>query len=286
MDLGTTLLSRISADEVGAAERAALDAALEAALERWPEVVVDRGLWFDLIESYCQRQGLTARQLDKVDVGELYLAAGCASEDPAALRAIEQAYFAGLHAALAPMRVAEALRDDVIQQLRSRLLIPRDGRPPRIVDYAGGGRLKALVATSAKRAVISALRQSRRTELDASVGDRAVARANPEVSSIKNEHRRAFKQALQQAFRELSPHARELLKLRYVDGNSVEELSVMFDEHRTSTSRRLSKVRAEVATMTRRILRATLSGDRAGLDSLMAIVDNQFELSLSRVLAD
>lgn len=60
----------------------------------------------------------------------------------------------------------------------------------------------------------------------------------------------------------------------------------MFDEHRTSTSRRLSKVRAEVATMTRRILRATLSGDRAGLDSLMAIVDNQFELSLSRVLAD
>ena len=56
------------------------------------------------------------------------------------------------------MKLPAATVDDVRSIVRDKLLLPDGDRPPRIIDYAGRGRLRGLIQVSATRAAIDRIR--------------------------------------------------------------------------------------------------------------------------------
>ena len=57
---------------------------------------------------------------------------------------------------------APSFVDEVLQRLRTRVLVPEDGRSPRILDYAGRGSLENWLRAGALRLALNARRDARR----------------------------------------------------------------------------------------------------------------------------
>ena len=89
---------------------------------------------------------------------ELALALACARGDDTAIRLLEREYFDGVRGALRAMKLDADLTDEVIQEVRRKLLV---GEPPKIVGYAGRGSLRGLLKVTATRTAISLLRKGR-----------------------------------------------------------------------------------------------------------------------------
>ena len=84
--------------------------------------------------------------------------------------------------------------------------------------------------------------------------------------------------------RALSPSDRTLLKQQFIDGLGTEALAALHRVHRVTMFRRLSKIRRQLLSATRRELAARIRVQRSELDSIMRAVKGNVELTLERIL--
>lgn len=90
---------------------------------------------------------LIANRLDGEDhpaavaADEVYLAAGCALGDRAALATFEEKFFGVIPAALSRLALSRDEISEVEQLLRIRLFVAEGGEPARVVAYSGQGQL-------------------------------------------------------------------------------------------------------------------------------------------------
>jgi RNA polymerase sigma-70 factor (ECF subfamily) len=252
-----------------------LDALCDAAAAAWPDVAVERAALAALAE---ERGG-------DVDVAELHLALGCARGDPAAIAHFDRRYLDVVIPALAHMKLAAATVEDVRAAVRDKLLLADGDRRPRILDYAGQGRLRGLVQVSAVRTAISILRQSDR-ELPLAGDDVGGKLAAPgedvELALIKEQYRAAFTAAFAEAARALDRRDRNLLRLHYLGAMTLEQLASMYGVHRATVVRWLAAAREAVLAGTRERMRDRLGV--AELDEVMALIQSRIEVSVRRLL--
>jgi len=229
----------------------------------------------------------TGVALVEVDVAELALALGCVAGQREALTLLERRYLQPLPEQLAHMRLDAATLADVQQTTRGRLLLAREGHSPRLLGYAGRGQLGALVRVIATRAALDATRGERRkrevalSELTCVL----MTSADPERLAASVRKREVFRAAFEAAIAGLDPADRTMMRLYAVDGVGIDGLALAYGIHRSTAARRVAVVRERIrlGTVAELGRRGVAEPE---IESIIAVVDEGLELTLSRILAD
>jgi RNA polymerase sigma-70 factor (ECF subfamily) len=275
----------------GAARLERGDAALEALLASahtagivaWPGVTLGAG-------DFAAHLGLmtsgTPAAVGTLAVADLYLACACARGDARAVAALERAHDAAIDGALSRLRLAAVEREEARQALRVRILLPRDGAPPRIAEYSGRGELRGWLCVAASRIALNARRGVKR---EVQLGDDLLAALpspalDPELEALRGRTRAEFRAAFAEAVAALSPRARNVLRQHHVDGLGIGELGGVYRVHRVTASRWVVEAQAALIDGLRAAFSRRAGITRDELPSLLRILQSQLELSLGRVL--
>lgn len=221
-----------------------------------------------------------------LDAAELYLAAGCARGDPAALARFRARYFDVLAAHLRRMGLDAAQRDDVWQMLCTRLLVGDGDGPPRVVRYAGAGKLSGLVKVAATRMALNWLaREQRGRDGDDWLDGLPATTSDPELHVMKHELRIALKEELEAVIKDLSSRQRMVLRLHLVERLGIDSIAAICSVHRATAARQVALAKETLAIRVRLRLVARWSSSDSDLLALKSVVDSQLDLSLPRLLA-
>jgi RNA polymerase sigma-70 factor, ECF subfamily len=216
---------------------------------------------------------------------DLYLAGACAKGDPTALKLLEQGYLLPVRGVVGRYNGAPDFVDEVMQDLREKLLLPPE---PRIARYGGRGPLGAWIRVAAGRVAIDLLRAADPASASATspeaLGD---ADLGPEVQILREVYREAFQEALKTALGALSAKDRNLLRRHLVDHMTLEEIAGPYGVHPATVARRLQALREEIAESVRARLAATHleQGGESSLASLAQAIRSEVYVSLSPLLA-
>jgi RNA polymerase sigma-70 factor (ECF subfamily) len=258
-----------------------LDDVVAEAAKVWPDVVVDAGEVKRAFEAKLASEEPPA--VSVANVAEMHLAIACARGDEKAIAAFDKAYLDVVPVALAGMKLAAATVEDVKSGVRDKLLLPDGEKPARILEYAGRGRLRGLVQVSASRMAIDRIRlEEREAELPAR---EIAAPANLELSLIKAQYRAAFTEGFAKAVANATRRDRNLLRLHFLGGVTLEQLATMYGVHRATVVRWLAAAREAVFGATREHVAEAIGAPPEELDEMFDLVRSRVELSVERLLA-
>lgn len=222
-------------------------------------------------------------ELSALPAEDLFLAWGCARGDAAALRELDARYFSRLAPPIARVDAAPEFLDEVLQQLREKLLV---GGAPRIATYDGDGPLISWLRAAAVRAALNARRPGARLVAaeDEALEALPLSAPDPELTAVRTQHRAVFSEAFQAALRTLTPRERNVLRLQALDGLPLERIGDIYGVNKSTVSRWLSRAHEALLVETRAGLAQRLELDDAQLDSLLRAMRSGLELSMARLL--
>lgn len=283
------LFSSALAAGAGACNAADLDEALAAALAAaaatWPEVTLTAEEFVPYLAARLPADQGVLEGLASLQVTDLFLACALARGEPAALAAFDARCLSVVELALARMGAPPAVVDEVKQMVR-RLLLVADGRPPRIVDYAGRGDLRGFVRVTAVREALHLLRKSRpEVELDPEriAAERLGAAAladDPELAYLKDLYRAEFKRAFAEAMAALTDRQRNLVAQHFVDRLTLEQMAALYRVHRATVVRWLAAAREALLRGTHRAMTERLKIRPGEVDSILRLIDSQLDVSI------
>lgn len=225
-----------------------------------------------------------AAELNALRGADLYLACACAHGDGKAIRALEEAYFGEVDQAMARARPPGVQVDDVKQLLREKLFVARGGEIPKIAEYSGRGELRRWVRATVTRTVLNL---ASRGPKEAAVEDEVLSELpggelDPELEHLKQLYRAEFKAAFPEALATLDADERTLLRQRYVDGLTIDQLDSVYGQHRSTVARRLAKAETSLMRAVRERLMGKLKINQRELSSLVRLIRSQIEVSLKQ----
>jgi RNA polymerase sigma-70 factor (ECF subfamily) len=255
---------------------------LSRARGEWPDLEVDE---LSFVEHVAARVEPSS-QLDALHVEDLYISFACLLGDPEALRRFDERFLSRMAIVFRGAVPSGMADDDLMQNLKLKLFVRQGETPPRIASYSGRGSLMHWLRAAAVRMAQDYAR-STRNQTDA--GDEALidspaAGTNVEVAYLKQHFAPEFKAAFQEALAELSAKDKNLLRLHYLDGISPEEIGRLYQTHRTTVWRWLSKCRQDLFSRTRELLGQRVNLADSEFSSLMNAVQSQLDVSLTRML--
>lgn len=227
--------------------------------------------------------GSVGDALETLHVVDLYLACALVAGDARAVSEFERRFLGSSGSAVAG--VDAALRDEVSQVLRERLLVGQNGEAPRVAAYTGRGPLGGWVRVAAARAAID-LRRRSQSERKVAIEDVPLRdpAADPEVAYIKKLYRREFRDAFQATLSALPSKDRNILRLYFLEGMTHEAIGKLLSVHGTTVLRRLARCRQDILDGTRRLLAERLKLSGTELDSVMALAQSQLSITITHLL--
>lgn len=258
---------------------------LDDGRESWAGVSVPDDELLRHLATLIGREPQVAAELPQLRGADLYLACACARGNGRAIRALEDAFFGEVDQAVARARPAGVGVDDVRQLLREKLFVSHDAQPAKIAEYSGRGELRRWVRATVTRTVLNL---ASRGPKESSVEDEVLAELpggelDPELEHLKQLYRAEFKSAFPEALATLDPDERTLLRQRYVDGLTIDQLDTVHGQHRSTVARRVAKAEASLMRAVRERLMAKLKIDQGELSSLVRLIRSQIEVSLQQV---
>jgi RNA polymerase sigma-70 factor (ECF subfamily) len=259
-----------------------------AAAQAWPSLQIDDVRFVTHLAGRMHPDVDAQKGLRDLHAADLYLALACGLGEHRALLELEK-MFEALPGPLA--RLAQrAPVDEVIQNLRTKLLVAKKDAPPKILDYAGRGPLAGWLRVAAIRTAVSMGRKSNvaaacpiTREVLLAVPDLA---DNPEIAHLRARYKTEFKTAFEAAVAALDPQQRTVLRMSLVDGLSIDQLCVVFAVHRATAARWIQRAMDAVQEGTRERLVEQLELSGAELEGVLGIVQTSVELSIQRVLRE
>ena len=249
----------------------------------WPRLEIDdSALLAWLATKVGEHTGPTA--LADLRIESLALAFACAGGDAAAVATFEREHARDVEVALARLHIALHALDDVCQRVRARLFVGPDAK---IASYSGKGDLGHWVRTVAVRVAVSS--QRGRSPLDRVVTTpSAVADSprDPELDWLRRQYQNEFRAAFGAALQSLDDDDRALLRFKFVDGLTLDDLALLYGIHRATVARRVAALREDLVKATREQLGGPLRVRRQDLESMVRLVRSDLDLSLSRLLGE
>lgn len=223
----------------------------------------------------------------ELSVVDLHLAFAARSGHAAAMGRFEFQVMATLNRVIGRVDASDAFIDEIKQRLRTKLFVSDGTSPAKIAHYTGQGDLLAWVRVVAVREALDSVRAERRRALDSDDALMAIeaSATGPDMLAFRQQYKAQFSQAFRDALAALQPEQRNVLRLHYVHGLSIDKLGGVLRVHRSSAARRIAKARQDLLSGTRRLLHARLSIDRREFDQLMGLVASRLDLSIERFLA-
>ncbi|HSR99206.1 MAG TPA: hypothetical protein VLM79_19255 [Kofleriaceae bacterium] len=218
---------------------------------------------------------------------DLYLACACTLGIPEAVRIFDAVLGAEATAALRHMHLQPSAVDEVCQRAREKLLVGCAEGAPRIAEYNGRGTLRGWARVVITRIALNALRDGKReVPLEAALLDlRATDRCDPELSCLRERFGVAVDRALESAMRSLTPDQRVLLRQRFVDGLTTEQLARFHRRHRITMVRRLHGILRTLRARTQALLANEVGCGHSTAVSIVNLALSQAHLSIRRHLA-
>jgi RNA polymerase sigma-70 factor (ECF subfamily) len=265
-----------------------LCAQLDRALSRWPTIEVDR---LGFVEHWAaqlagSKQGLS--DFEQLHLEDLYLAFACGRGDKEALRLFRERFVPAAEGAIRGVDNSPSFVDEVLQQLQTRVLVTEADRPPRILDYAGRGSLENWLRAAALRLALNARRDARANPeqlQENSQWDAAAPTGDLQFNLLRNRYGAEFGGALRQSFKDLQPQERNILRLHFVEGLSLNQIAAMYQVNKSTISRRMARARETLVWRTRERLEQQLSLKPSELESLLELLGPRLDLSLTSMLA-
>jgi RNA polymerase sigma-70 factor (ECF subfamily) len=275
----------LAAPEPLPALEAQLVRALEVARAAWPTVVLDSALFTAHLARHLPPDR-SLEALEQLHLGDLYLACACVQGVPAALAAFESHFLPEVARAVARMRLPSSTVDELRQQLRQKMLVSTPDAPARLAAYAGTGPLSGWVRAAA---LWLALDLQRRNAGESSADDSALPLLvepgdDPELAYLKNTYRAEFNTAFAQALTVLAPRQRNVLRLKFLDGLSIDQIGALYSVHRATAARWVVAAQEALLEETRRLLTERLHLTHTQLDSVLRLISSQLDVNLSRLL--
>jgi RNA polymerase sigma-70 factor (ECF subfamily) len=217
---------------------------------------------------------------------DLYLACGCLLGIPEAVKIFDATLGIEVSAALHHMHLQSSAIDEVWQTTREKLLVGGAGRAPRIAEYSGRGTLRGWTRVVLTRAALNALRdQKREVPLEEALLDHpATDSRGPELSCLRDRFGGALDRALEGAMRSLRPDERVLLRQRFVDGLTSEQLARFHRKHRITMIRRLNGILRTLRARTEALLASDVGCGHSTAVSIVNLALSQAHLSIRRYL--
>lgn len=222
-----------------------------------------------------------------VAVIDLHLAFAARLGHAGAMARFESQVMATLGRVIGRVDASDAFIDEIKQRIRTKLFVSDGTSPAKIAHYTGQGDLLAWVRVVAVREALDSVRAERRRALDSDDALMAIeaSATGPDMLAFRQQYRAQFAEAFRDALAALQPEQRNVLRLHYVHGLSIDKLGGVLRVHRSSAARRIAKARQDLLSGTRRNLHARLSIDRREFDQLMGLVASRLDLSIERILA-
>lgn len=220
--------------------------------------------------------------------GDLDLAHACAAGDAAAVQRFQREHLTKVAGWLKLSASERAIVEEVSQRVAARILVGRDGEPPRISQYTGRAPLWAWVRIIALREHARLRREHGRetATTDLTAAAEQLARTNelsPDLLALR-EHRETLMTAFRAAVAGLAAPDRTLLRLAYVDALSLDAIGTMYAVNKSTISRRLGAIRADILARATQQLRAELALPAADLESLLGVMPRDLDVSLAGLL--
>jgi RNA polymerase sigma-70 factor (ECF subfamily) len=281
MSLATPWISTGSTAEFGEElERFVCEAASQAQLQH-PEIVLDAPVFV----AYVAARVPVATELRTAHWGDLYLACACGMSHPAAPPRLDAQFLSHVGRYIANISSDPAFVAEVRQLLLMRL-IGREGAPG-ILDYSGRGPLGGWLRVAAIRVALNLERSRQRTsEREEAWGEDVSLppQRSPELELLRQRCAADVRVALEETLAGLERDARNVLRMHYIDGLSIDDIGVSYGVHRATIARWIQKAQSTVLAGTRRRLADRLRLRPAELDSLIALVQTSLNVSLRRLL--
>ncbi|MGZ3481659.1 MAG: sigma-70 family RNA polymerase sigma factor, partial [Myxococcaceae bacterium] len=163
-----------------------------------------------------------------------------------------------------------------------------EGRSPRILDYAGRGSLENWLRAGALRLALNARRDARRGPEplpEVSLWEPVAPTVDRTLEILRGKYAAEFGRALREAFASLDAQEKNVLRLHFQEGLSLNQIGAMYQVNKSTISRRMARARDLLLERTRSGLVATLSLPPSELQSLLEELGPRLDLSLSSVLA-
>jgi len=286
--------SLTSADRAGA-ESAATLAQLDEGIERaWSAA---RGEWPDLDIAptrFAAHLGVAASgapdpiaSLGDLATSDLFLACAALAGNERALSQFESHTFGEIDAAAASLRAPDSDVEEVKQIVRTQLFVAQGQRSPVVADYAGRGSLRGWVRVIATRELLRMRRKARKEiPLEEHILHDLETQGDPEIDRLKQAYRGQVASALREAIDLLDVRDRLLLRYQICDHLSIDAIGAIYQVHRATAARWLSKAREALVDLTKERLAILLSLDPGDTDSILRLVQSQLDVSLERRLRD
>jgi RNA polymerase sigma-70 factor (ECF subfamily) len=261
-----------------------LQTLLQLGRSTWPDLAVPEELFLRQVAQGVPEGGDVLAFLDQVHATDLYLVCGCLHGDSRAHAALEDHYLARLSEQITRTKGA-SFAGDVLQDLRTRLLLARDGLPPRIAGYHGRGPLAGWLKVAAARVTVDLIRSHRPDNIGSE--DEAQLRApapDPEMEFLKQRYRREFEDAFRETLSALEDRDANVLRLYYLEGVPAEQIGPVYGVTGRSIQLWIAQARKRILRRTRRLLAERLRLTNSQLDGLTHLVQSQLDVSLHKIL--
>lgn len=258
--------------------------AYEAAARARPGVT----LTFERFAAHATQVGFprgAAGDSDAANGADLFLACACGDGDRAAIEVLEDQVMGPTRASLRRLDTRPEFIDDVMQELRAKLLLPPE---PRILRYGGRGPLLAWIRVAASRIAIDLLRSGRDDVLREARDPDKLEQVDfgPEVQLLRAAYRESFQGAVSAALAGLSAKDRNLLRRHLVERMTLDEMAGPYGVHPATVARRLMALREQIAAGVRDHLaiRHRSEGGSTSLESMAQAIRSEVDVSLAPLL--
>lgn len=261
----------------------------------WPDVELTSVEYLRHVAARCPDGQAADPDFRHLNGPDLYLAAACLARSRTALAAFERHYLRHVPNMLAYLQPNADMVEEVQQQLRCRLLTAPAGEQPKLTEYAGRGALLMWLRSAAVRAALNILDRAENRKgvewTEASNGLQLTAvepggggSPDAEQALIKESYREIVREAFLAALSGLPREQRNLLRLHYLDGRSMEEIGAICNAHKSTISRRMEAARSAILDALHCQLRDSLKLSVSEIDSLVKLIASQIDLSISDAL--
>jgi RNA polymerase sigma-70 factor (ECF subfamily) len=271
-----------------------LDEAAREAAGAWPGIALDAATFAAYV-----REKAADVPVDELHVADLFLACACVRGDRRAWNELARRYLVRVPEYVARVDRSPAFADEIRQRLAVRLSGSDATGSAKIALYTGRGALAAWIRVAAIREAQHAKRGGRRQASPEEAMQVAAPGDDPEIRLVKKKYAADFRKAFEDVLRTLSSDERNVLKLHYLDGLTIDEVGKAYRVSRATAARWLASARENIVQRVRESLGARLDArlsDTARMkssarnapspESMLAFVRSQLDLSLRRHFDD
>ena len=218
-------------------------------------------------------------------VGDLYLACGLTHEHPAALAVFETTTLPAVERGLVGLARSPDCRRELLQMLRERMLVAKDGRRG-IAAYDGRAPLAIWLRVCAARLAMRQAGRERATLVeDDQLEQLAPGVPDPELAYLRSHYGDRFRAAFGRAVDGLAPRERNLLRHSVIDGLGIDQIAAIYHIHRATAARQLERARRQLVEATREHMKLALGVTDTELESILRVLMSMADVTLRHALA-